>query len=334
MNTTLHALWREVLEDARHCPSPHNVQPWALDVLSDGSARLYIVGERTFPFTDETGSFIVSALAMFLEYLKIAAQNRGYRLMSEVVDVEALDLQAPRSLFAVLSLRYEALSPHRFSNTELVYRRTSRKPNLRRPVAQSDLETLRSVVSRHGYGFHAVRDSREIEWILNKDITALFHDVNDPKYFGELRPLLKVGPKSETFEGLHYKAMEMPKVQLYMLKHFPWMVKIPVVRDVVRTVYHRQLGHCAVLAFVTGDFWKRSDAARAGKMLITFWLELSRMGMYLHPFGNLVTNKEARGTVEERAGVDKVWFVCRIGYTDEPDASNRYTVDKIANFIE
>lgn len=327
-------VWFDILEVVRHCPSPHNVQPWKIRILSDGTVELLIDGSRTFPFTDHTGSFIISAMGMFLTYCEIAAQNRGYVLHSCIADVDKIKLGSGLSLFAKLSLeKQENLPKHVFTDADLIDRKTSRKENLHCEIPERVLQKLTQVVEGFGYTIKFTINQKIIESVLQQNITALFSDVNDWPYFSELKPLLMIGRKSEAKDGLHYKAMNMSKLELATPKHLPQIVQIPLLDALMRLIYRKQIGHCEYLAFISGDFWERTDALNAGKMLITFWLTLNKNSIHLHPFGNLVTNLAARKNVEDMMGIEKMWFVCRVGYTDEPEESNRFSVAEIATFI-
>jgi hypothetical protein len=332
--STVTRLWLDILEVVRHCPSPHNVQPWKVKIMPDGTLELLIDGSRTFPFTDHTGSFIISTMGMFLAYCEIAAQNRGYVLDSEIENVTSIRLGSPLSLFARLSLEKQTdLPKHMFGDADLISRKTSRTENLHRPVSADAHAELTKVVEKFGYTIKFTDDQVTIESVLQRNISALFADVNDWPYFSELKPFLMTGPKSEAKDGLHYKVMNMSKLELLFLKHLPQVVQVPVVETLMRWVYRRQIGHCENLAFISGDFWKRTDALNAGRMLITFWLTLNRYGIYIHPFGNLVTNLDARKDVEGEIGIENMWFVCRVGYTDEPEESNRFSVAEIATVV-
>ena len=44
--------WREILDDARWAPSPHNTQPWLVRLLSPEAAELYAPRERLLPVED------------------------------------------------------------------------------------------------------------------------------------------------------------------------------------------------------------------------------------------------------------------------------------------
>src|SRR6185369_16461406 len=74
------SVWRTLLETARYSPSPHNVQPWRLRVLSDDTADLLIEKHRTLPKEDTTGSFIILSMGIFIEALSIVAANSSFKL--------------------------------------------------------------------------------------------------------------------------------------------------------------------------------------------------------------------------------------------------------------
>ncbi|HEV7644305.1 MAG TPA: hypothetical protein VGO50_10220 [Pyrinomonadaceae bacterium] len=72
--------WHEIIATAIHSPSPHNVQPWLVKILSETEAELYIDPKRTLPKEDITGSFIILTMGIFLEALSILAKPKGFSL--------------------------------------------------------------------------------------------------------------------------------------------------------------------------------------------------------------------------------------------------------------
>lgn len=322
--------WRELVDIARHCPSPHNCQPWLIQPVDAGTAHLLIDGKRTFPWTDSTGSFVISAMNMFTAYLGAAAQNRGLALRKELADLGAIDMQAPRSRFATLSLSVsDNPEPSRYADADLMKRKTSRKENLPIPMPPEILAEVEQIVKKHGHTLVTTSDQAVIDKVIRRDIQALMHDINHKQYFGELKPYLKLGSKERTPDGLHYEAMNLPWLHMAALKYCPWAVKLPFVGKLVEGNYRGQLGHCERLGFISGDFWDRKDSLKAGDMLIESWLELSANNLHIHPFGNLVTNREARSDIEKLMGIEKLWFVFRVGYTDSPVKSQRRGVDNL-----
>src|SRR5580704_19497036 len=77
-------LWWTLLETAIQTPSPHNVQPWRIRLISEREAELYIDGERTLPKEDTTGSFILSAMGMFVEAVALLAAPQGFGLVYQL----------------------------------------------------------------------------------------------------------------------------------------------------------------------------------------------------------------------------------------------------------
>ena len=74
------SVWEKLLETAVNAPSPHNVQPWRLRILSDETADLLIEKRRTLPKEDLTGSFIILSMGLFIEALKIVAGRHSLKL--------------------------------------------------------------------------------------------------------------------------------------------------------------------------------------------------------------------------------------------------------------
>ncbi|HLA94378.1 MAG TPA: hypothetical protein VK612_01565 [Pyrinomonadaceae bacterium] len=77
--------WLDILTTAVHTPSPHNVQPWRIKLLSETEAELYIDPTRALPDEDTTGSFIILAMGMFIESLDILAKVYGLLVQYEMM---------------------------------------------------------------------------------------------------------------------------------------------------------------------------------------------------------------------------------------------------------
>jgi hypothetical protein len=75
--------WREILDDARWAPSPHNTQPWLVRLLSPEAAELYAPRERLLPVEDPEGRFQTAAQGIFLEALDVAAGKLGLTVETE-----------------------------------------------------------------------------------------------------------------------------------------------------------------------------------------------------------------------------------------------------------
>ena len=60
-------------------PNPHNMQPWQIVLTGDDSFTLYARSDRLLPETDPPARQITIGLGCFLELLRQAAAERGYR---------------------------------------------------------------------------------------------------------------------------------------------------------------------------------------------------------------------------------------------------------------
>src|ERR1044071_10178755 len=146
------SIWKTLLETALYAPSPHNVQPWRLRVVSDDSADLLIEKRRTLPKEDITGSFIILTMGLFIEALRIVARNESLSLAFELYQSpsqftpEHIAKHSEDYLpFAQLILTNHDGVPDeqsRYDNSLFLTRRTSRVSLLPKPVAPDDVEAL------------------------------------------------------------------------------------------------------------------------------------------------------------------------------------------------
>jgi hypothetical protein len=102
---TAHAPWnmagqydeyrRRALSWALLAPNPHNRQPWIADLSEEGVVTLYVDLDRLLPHTDPYNRQITVGLGCFLEIMRMAAAEDGYRvdltLFPEGEDAAGLD---------------------------------------------------------------------------------------------------------------------------------------------------------------------------------------------------------------------------------------------------
>ena len=86
---------RRALSWALLAPNPHNRQPWLADLSEDGVVTLYADPGRLLPHTDPFNRQITIGMGCFLEIMRMAAAEDGYRvdltLFPEGEDPAALD---------------------------------------------------------------------------------------------------------------------------------------------------------------------------------------------------------------------------------------------------
>jgi hypothetical protein len=80
---------------------------------------------------------------------------------------------------------------------------------------------------------------------------------------------------------------------------------------------------------LAGRFWEPERAFETGRFLMRFWLELAKRDLYIHPYGNMVTNKAAAEWTLQRLQVPHIWLIFRIGFSNAPPPSYRRSVEEV-----
>jgi hypothetical protein len=181
--------WTSLLANAIHAPSPHNVQPWRVRILSYNEAELLIDSARTLPREDPTGSFIILTMGLFIEALRLLAAHEGLQLehsMYHEPSWYALEILKTREQtffpFAHLQLTPDKSVQPDFDPALFLKRRTSRVSLLPQPVPENVFESLRALARKWNHRYEEVTDSLTIERLLRKNTEALFEDLNNPDY--------------------------------------------------------------------------------------------------------------------------------------------------------
>lgn len=333
--------WLSLLETAVRTPSPHNVQPWRLRVLNEREADLLIERRRTLPKEDTTGSFIILTMGMFVEALSVLAANRSLSLEWELLHEPgwyAQEILRPSGdeliPFARLRLSERGevdAAEQRYEDSLFFRRRTSRVSLLPRPVEESAARALAGLAADWGQRYEQITDAAKIERILRRNTEALFEDLNSPDYHDEIVEWFRFTDRSarRTRDGLDYRCMNSSRSAFWAAARMPRLLLLPLTRRLLARVYRSQLGLVPTVGLLSGPFWEPESAFEAGRFLMRFWLEAARRGLYLHPYGNLVTNRRAADWCREETGVEDIWLVFKIGYSSEPPASYRRAAEEV-----
>ena len=91
----------------------------------------------------------------------------------------------------------------------------------------------------------------------------------------------------------------------------------------LRREYRRQLGLVPTIGILAGDFFRASSAFETGRFLIRFWLETAQLELYIHPYGNLVTNPSAAHWLAGMTNLKDIWLIFKIGHSEPPPKSYR-----------
>ena len=332
-------IWHQILTTAIHCPSPHNVQPWRVKIINETEAELLIDSTRTLPQEDTTGSFIILTMGMFLEALGILSAQNGFKLSYDLFHPPAwyapkiLETTEPTLLpFAKLMLSPAADQAEIFYPPELFFkRRTSRLSLSNDLVPENARQSLKLLASEWQQTFEVTTVPNQIERLLQINTAAMFADMNAPGYHNEIVEWFRFSDKESEakLDGLDYRCMNTPRLTFWMAARLSWLMKKPLVSPVLAQNYRSQLGQIPTIGILSGGFWEPSDAIKTGRFLMRFWLETARNNLYIHPFGNLVTNLKAADAVKTETGISDIWLIFKIGYSAEPPKSHRLPLERI-----
>ena len=316
--------WPEVIDLIRYTPSPHNVQPWRCRVHDSERLTLYLDRRCLLPDTDHTGSFMYSAMGMFMEAAAVVAANHDMRVEAQLYPDDEAQTLMP---FAELRLLPGADQAGVYPDELLRRRRTSRLAYRPDPVPAAAAERLRALASAWQQHLVVLSNKRTVADIVGQNIRTLFDDLSDPTYAAELEPWFRYTrhQAQRTRDGLDVRCMAMSRAEFLLAGRAPQVLRAPVIRPALQRIYRRRLGPVPAIGALGGPFWERGSAVTAGRFLIRFWLELTQLGLSIHPFGNLITNPRSSTWVRSYLGAEPWWLVFKLGYSAEAPASLRKT---------
>lgn len=330
--------WREILTPALLAPSPHNVQPWRIRILDDRRLEIHIEKRRTLPDEDIHGSFIILTMGVFIETIRLVAAHHQFELEEELLDsLDAFTAERLRARsethfpFARLTLGDAPPVTAPYPLELLVARRTSRLPFTTEPIRDEHRQRLEAIAAQWGHRYHQLTGPEDIEQILTWNIEAVFSDLNHPPYRRELASWLRYTDAKARRErdGLDSRCMNQHPVELWFAFHLPNVLRWRWTRRWFAARYRAQIGPVTTLGFLAGAFWDPRAAYSTGRFLIHFWLELTRMGYFIHPYGNLVTHQATADRVRIRTGIEAIWLAFKIGRSAAPPVSQRRSLEEV-----
>ena len=330
-------VWREGAAYARWAPSPHNVQPWKLRVVSATQCDLLYNPARLLPTTDPTSAFTTMGLAMFVEYLSIAVGSRGYAVHA-TYDDKPLDYTATRPThFARLTL-VPAPNNERFERSLLLERRTSRLPYNGATVDEETMRALATISREHGQTMAWSSEADMVRWVIDLNRFTLFRDLDDAPTRTELKRWIRTTDADARLkkDGLWSHCLRFPGwlLQAFFDQHQKWGRGWRA--QMCGKMLVRGMNGTRTVAWWSGPMSAPADWIRAGTCLGRVWLELARRGIQMHPFGSVITNPEAYAKVVTRIGATPtdgpLWLLVRVGRSDAPPTS--YRVDTESIFLD
>lgn len=328
--------WPKLVELASWAPSPHNTQPWAVRILSDDEAELLVPAERTLPHTDPDGAFMTCAIGILVEALDVAAGADGLAVEADCLFPKLGAGAEERPVFAHLRLVPRTDGPA-YTADLLVRRRTARGPYKRRSPAAEALAALEEVARAGGHEARFTSDPRDVDWIVGLNADTVFFDLDDDGIRAEIGRWVRRSNRDarRMRDGFSPDSLGFPALLINLFFFHHRLFAARPVRAVARRIFLWKTRGTRTVGWLAGPWRTPQDWFEAGRMLLRFWLELTRHGLYLQPLGSVITNPRSHTLMAERLSVDEgtgeVWLLLRLGYCAEPPRSLRRPVAEVVS---
>jgi hypothetical protein len=232
-------------------------------------------------------------MGLFIEALTIVAGNSSLKLDFELCQPasrftpdEIARTKGELLPFAKLRLS-NTVEPaaSKLDNALFHKRRTSRISFTSQPVPNEAVEALSNLAREWEQNYHQVTAPETIEKILQRNIEAVFEDLNVPAYHDEIVEWFRFTDRSsrQTRDGLDYRCMNSSRVSFWLAARVPQLLQFPLTSALLKKIYRTQLGEVPTIGMLAGPFWDPESAFNTGRFLMRFWLELARHYLYIHP---------------------------------------------------
>lgn len=327
-------IWEEILAFARWAPSPHNIQSWRFRIESDSRLTVLFVPGRLLPDTDPTGRFCTVGFGILLEMMTIAAAPLGLEVQAEYLGVplDAAKVGPQPFITCTLVPRTQA---EPLDRRLILERRTSRLPYDDKPVAPDVLEELRVIAKSYGHELEFSQQAEEVAWVVRLNADTMFYDMSEPLARNEVGGWIRfsMAEAKRRADGLAAYAMHFPGLLMRLFVKQNWLFHLPGVYQLTRAIYIRSMRGTRSVAWISGPFVTQSECDKTGRMLARLWLTMTKHGVYLHPFGSVITNGKAHAQMAEHFNnpnrKDDLWLLLRLGHSDLPPQAQRLTRDQL-----
>jgi hypothetical protein len=171
---------------------------------------------------------------------------------------------------------------------------------------------------------------------LNRD--TLFYDMAEKESRDEIGRLLRFSQSEAKTkkDGLWAYCMNFPGWLMYLFFRFEWFFELPLINSLSHFYYMKTMNGVRTVGWIQGPFQTPDQWLKSGHMFARLWLVMTKYGVYLHPFGSIITNEKAHDRLREKFKVDEskdiLWLIMRLGYSKEPPRSFRLETDDILIF--
>jgi hypothetical protein len=326
---------RRALSWALLAPNPHNRQPWLADLSEEGVVTLYVDLDRLLPHTDPYNRQITVGLGCFLEIMRMAAAEDGYRvdltLFPEGEDPAGLDGRpVARAVFvADPGVARDPLF------AQVPHRRSLKEPyDTARPVPREALAALRAAAV--WTAADTTDDPARVQEMRDLSTEAFVIEFATPHTLKESVDLFRIGarevdanPDGIDFSGPMFETLGMTGLFTREASLDPDSFPSRSALDIV--TQNMQSGMAYVWHVTPTN--TRADQIRAGQDWVRINLAGTALGIGMQPLSQSLQEFPEMAALYARVhemlapggGTVQMW--ARLGYGPEVGPSPRWPLD-------
>ena len=316
-------------------PSPHNRQPWLADLGTEGAVTLLADTERLLPHTDPYSRQITIGLGCFLEILRMAAAEEGWRtdlaLFPDGEDPAGLDGR-PVARVAFVADPGLARDP---LFAQVPHRRTLKEPyDTARPVPAAALTAMAAVARASQVG--TTSDPGRVQAMRDISTEAFEIEFATPRTLKESVDLFRIGarevdanPDGIDFSGPMFEALRVTRLFTRDASLNPDSMAGRSAMDMVTR--NMQTGMAHLWQVTPGN--SRSEQIRAGADWVRINLAATALGLGLQPLSQALQefpemadlHRRVHGMLAPQGGTVQMW--ARVGYGPQVAPSPRWPLE-------
>ncbi|MGH1350935.1 MAG: Acg family FMN-binding oxidoreductase [Methyloligellaceae bacterium] len=318
-------------------PNPHNQQPWLVDLSEQGKVKLLVDLTRLLPHTDPYNRQITIGLGCFLELMRIAAAEDGYKVtfdhFPEGHNSEKLD---DRPVTIATFVKDETAEKDTLFR-QILNRRSVKTPyDLNRSVPEDVLNKIINL-QEEGVWINGTIQSGKVKSLRTLTRNAMQVEIDTPRTYKESVDLFRIG-KSEIEKNPD--GLSFPGIKFELLSMFGMFTReVALDRDSsgFKQGAEQVLSQSdTAMAFIwlTTKSNTRLDQLNAGRVWVRVNLLTTRLGIGLHPMSQAL---QEYGEMKEKYDEchkmlaeegERVQMLGRMGYAVAVNPTPRWPIGR------
>jgi hypothetical protein len=280
------------------------------------------------PVEDTTGRFSACFLGVFVEALNVAAAADGSHV-ALAHGPPPIDLSGRVEPRLYGRLRTGDGATTNLDRTLLLQRRTSRLRYDGRLAPQAVVDELAALASEFGHEARFFADRDTVDWVVGLNADTLFDDLDEDDRRREIGAWTHASNRraARARDGFSPRCLGFPGLLLWLFLDHHGVIRGSGARRTLRRIYLRSMRGTAQVGYLKAVWQTPRQCFDSGRLLMRFWLELTRRGLVMHPFGSVITNERSHAALVERLGGSEadgeIWLLFRFGYSATPPRSER-----------